>query len=101
MADQRRDPETDATGLTSDAAAGELRSAGRAVHELEAEMADLRARLERARERRRTAVVAARAAGASYQSIGGDLGVSPQRARAIASDVVFAARRAAASGARR
>lgn|SRR5690606_30220338 len=74
----------------------ELRSAARAVSELEDEMAEMRRRLREARERRRVAVLAARAEGASYAEIGGILGVSPQRARAIASDVVFAARRAAA-----
>lgn len=74
----------------------ELRSAGDAVNELEGAMVDIRRRLGDARERRRAAVLAARAEGASYADIGGVLGVSAQRARAIASDVVFAARRAAA-----
>ena len=75
----------------------ELATAADDVRNIEDELADVRGRLTAVRERRRAAVVAARVAGATYAEIGEALGVSAQRARAIAADAVFSARREAAS----
>lgn len=75
---------------------GELASAAGDVRRIEGELVEVRGRLTVGRERRRAAVVAARVAGATYAEIGEVLGVSAQRARAIAADAVFSARREAA-----
>lgn len=74
----------------------ELAAAAGDVHGVEHELVEVRRRLSAVRERRRAAVVAARVAGATYADIGEALGVSAQRARAIAADAVFSARREAA-----
>lgn len=66
------------------------------VRRIEGELSEVRRRLSAVRERRRAAVVAARVAGTTYTEIGEALGVSAQRARAIAADAVFSARREAA-----
>lgn len=63
------------------------------VDEIERAFDAVRVSLQRAREERRAAVAAARLAGVSYGEIGAALGVTPQRARALAADAVFAARR--------
>lgn len=71
----------------------ELSSAAGEVRRIEHELAEVRGRLGAGRERRRAAVVAARVAGATYAEIGEALGVTAQRARAIAADAVYSARR--------
>lgn len=80
--------------------ADEVRAAGRRLRDAEAyvraaeeELRRARAGLRVAQDDRRRAVMTARDSGASYGEIADALGVSLQRARAIAADGVFKARR--------
>lgn len=70
-----------------------LREAEARVRAVEDALRRARADLRLAQDDRRRAVMEARAAGASYGEIADALGVSLQRARAIAADGMFKARR--------